>query len=70
MPAINGRIDNDNPNPRPAERDLVSYINYILQATDYFKQNYNRLTTAQRETAITDIRIHVRHLYDIDIRPL
>jgi hypothetical protein len=51
--------------PRRDELDLVTYITLIFQAVDFFKTHYSRMTDETRQLVITNIRLHVRHLYDI-----
>ena len=54
------------PPPRRQEQDLVIYITLIFQAVDFFRQHYNRMTEPVRDNVLTHLRLHIRHLYDLN----
>ena len=58
--------DNFEPPPRRQEQDLVIYITLIFQAVDFFRQHYSRMTDPVRDNVLTHLRLHIRHLYDIN----
>jgi len=49
------------------ETDLISYVTIIIQALDYFKANYTRMSDPTRTAAITNLRQHLRSLYNLQL---